>query len=157
MKTKRRRHIILVITVPGLVGITLTLWQRPLDLSADEKPLNGIALPPQSVGGDIFMDGGSVWVHIVDQEGTTFDLAFPYDHFGRGTKYLTAFHGAASSSDPGAVALKNPDRAKEVALVLLRRYGDTGHGGTARAYGCLSESKFHEVSNMVRKIGSTFR
>lgn len=154
MDIRRSRFTLGVIAVAFLTGISLILWKRPLDLSADEVPLNRIALPPQSVGGDIFMDGGSVWVHIVDRKGSVIDLKFPYDASGKGTKYLTAFHGAKNGSERGAVAFKNADRTKEVALILLQQYGNMAEPGTARAYNNLSEPKLPEISRFLREIMS---
>ncbi len=98
------------------------------------------------------MDGGSVWVHIVDRKGSVIDLKFPYDDSGKGTKYLTAFHGATNGTGKGALALKNVDRAKEVALILLQQYGDMAVPGTARAYNSLSEPKLPEISESLRNL-----
>jgi hypothetical protein len=161
LQSLKKKHanklLVVMLAVLGLIGITLVFWQRPLDLSADEAPLNQILLPPQSVGGDIFMDGGSVWVRIVDRGGSAFDLAFPYDHAGTGTKYLTAFHGAGCSSDPGAVAFKNTERAKDVALLLLQRYSAGNDDGAARAYVYLSEPRFPAFPDFLRRIAGAFK
>lgn len=105
------------------------------------------------------MDGGSVWVRVVDQAGNTIDLAFPYDHSGGKTEYTTAFYGAMNSSHPGAIALKDPKRAKSITLVLLRRYGNISEDGTKWAYDNLSERDFWNpvdfFQDMIHRIQNT--
>jgi hypothetical protein len=105
------------------------------DLSKDESPFNKMALPPRKVSGGIYMDGGSVAIRVIDKNGVTYDLAFPYDH--RSVGYPTAYHGAFDGTNRAAKPFKDSGRAKVIALDLLDRYS-FGNESTKEAYDYLS-------------------
>ena len=63
------------------------------------------------------MDGGSVTVLVIDRTGTEYPITFPFDHSGVRNPHPTAFHGDINGP---MVPLKNPERAKEIAIRLLR-------------------------------------
>lgn len=93
----------------------------PLDLSKKEDPFPSITMPPKAVYGGGYMDGGSVMVLIIDHLGAKHELTFPINYDGIIDAYPTAFSG--NINDPGMVALKNPKRAKEIAIYLLDEFG----------------------------------
>lgn len=105
----------------GWAAFSLQRRHKLPDYSADEPPFNAMALPPRSIHASIYMDGGSVWVGVVDRNGRKHDVAFPYDH--RTSGYSGAFHGVKHATEPGAKPLSNPARAKAIALELLARFG----------------------------------
>ena len=161
---KKRRYLLLTLLLVLGAGQFLLFWNaREIDLSSDEAPFNRIAMPPQSVRGDYFMDGGSVWVHIVDRNGKTIDLVFPADNSGGLTepKYERALHvsmnysgdGSVSFWDPPPIPLRDPQRARDIALDLLRVYGKDD--GAARAYDWLSKSNSW-IGIIVRRILFSF-
>jgi hypothetical protein len=92
------------------------------DLASDEPPFNSITLPLRSLKGDGGIDGGNVWLGIVDSKGATFDFIFCYDNKTNG--YSKVFYypsvplGIIASH---AVPLANPDRARAIALTWLRQ------------------------------------
>jgi hypothetical protein len=140
---KRRVFFLMFVALLfGGIGFALNGRPEPLDLSEDEFPFNSIKMPPRSVEGDAFLDGGSVSVTVVDQGGKTFHFAFPHDSSKGGSAFNEAFHGAGHVTDPGAVPLRNVARAKEVALGLMDDYGGTELDGL---YYHLSETEppFH--------------
>lgn len=64
------------------------------------------------------MDGGSVMVLVTDHTGTQYPITFPFDHTGIRNAHPTAFHGDINAAK--MVPLKNPSRAKEIAIRLLK-------------------------------------
>lgn len=136
---KRRVAFLMFVAVLfGGVGFALSGRPKPIDLSEDEFPFNSIKMPPRSVEGYSFLDGGSVAVTVVDQGGKTFYFAFPHDSPRGGSAFNKAFHGAGHASDPRAVPLKNAARAKEITLWLLDRFGAVEREGL---YYHLSETR----------------
>ena len=125
-----------------LAAVALILRKDDLELSNDEAPFNSIVLPPKSVRGDMYMDGGSIHVNVIDADGKDFDFAFPYDYHSKaGTHYRKAFHGAALSMQPGAIQLHDPERAKEIVINLLYRYADPDDRFTMSLYDTLAENE----------------
>lgn len=119
---KRKHAIPLVATV--LIAACGLAWfwkQGPLDLSRDEEPFCSIAMPPKSVLGQGYMDGGSVAVIVIDHNGKHHEITFPIDRDGIRNAYPTAFWG--NINDPKMIPLKNPARAKVIAIRLLRDHG----------------------------------
>lgn len=117
--------------------------QGPLDLSKDEEPFCSIAMPPKSVFGQGYMDGGSVAVIVIDREGKHHEVTFPIDRGSIRNPYPTALWG--NVHDPTMIPLKNPERAKEIAIRLLRDHGTStaspatdGKDTTAAALSALS-------------------
>ncbi len=142
MKPHLRFGLCIVLLAFLLGSVALTLHERDLDLSGDEAPFNSIALPPETVKGDMYMDGGSIHVMVVDAGGKEFDFAFPYDYHSKaGTHYGKAFHGAPLSMQPGAIQLHDPERAKEIVLNLLYRYTDPDDRFTVNLYDTLAENE----------------
>ena len=103
----------------GIIAIVLHS-RSAIDLASEEPPFNKIVLPLKIMRGDVYMDGGSVWVGVEDSIGGSYDFVFPYDHDTVG--YPTAFYGAMEPYGPGAVALSNPARARTIVLNWLRDY-----------------------------------
>lgn len=140
MNLRLRIGLCIFSTVLLLAAIALILHKEDLDLSGDEAPFESVALPPRSVKGTMYMDGGSIWVIVVDAEGKKFDFAFPYDHHPKaGTHYGEAYHGASLSMQAGAKRLRNPLRAKEVVLSLLYHHADPSDRMTAGTHDTLAE------------------
>lgn len=106
-----------------LIGtLSLLFWPKePLDLSKEEDPFPAIHMPPQAVYGYGYMDGGSVGIHIVDHSGKSHELTFPIDYDGIRNAHPSAFFG--NMNDPIQVLLKNPERAKKIAIRLLDEFG----------------------------------
>ena len=106
------------------VPLVWMLWpEGPLDLSKDEEPFRSMVLPPKSVEGTFYMDGGSVTIWVTDQHDVRRAITFPIDHNGFFTRYSSAYDGEIPDHWEKA-ALKNPARAKAIALRLFREYGD---------------------------------
>lgn len=60
--------------------VILSWWPKPpLDLSKDEALFPSILMPPKAVYASGYMDGGSVFVLIIDRSGTEHELTFPID------------------------------------------------------------------------------
>lgn len=128
-----------------------------LDLSAEEAPFGAIAMPPRSVKATMFMDGGSVWVIVIDRDGQTLNFAFPYNHSTSGSRYPTANHGANHAIEPSAIALKDSNRAKEIVLSLLERYREPNDDGTYGTYLQLAEREPDLASKIVHKVLNPFK
>lgn len=137
-------------------------WKpAPLDLSKDEEPFRSIAIPPKSVFGQCYMDGGSVAVLVMDRNGAKHEITFPIDYDGIRNPYPTAFWG--NINDPKMVPLKNPVRAKEIAIRLLRDHGthllfpETGDfDSTAAALNALSNPPQNIVGRAFEKATRVF-
>lgn len=108
--------------VLALSAVVISMWPKPaLDLSNDEAPFPSILMPPKAVYGFGYMDGGSVGVLIIDRSGTEHELTFPIDYDGILNAHPTAFSG--NFNDTAMTALKNPQRAKEIAIRLIDEFG----------------------------------
>lgn len=119
----KRKHAILLIAAVLIAACGLAWFWKPgpLDLSKDEEPFRSIAMPPKSVLGVGYMDGGSVAVLVIDRNGAKCEITFPIDYDGIRNPYPTAFAG--NINDPKMIPLKNPERAREIAIRLLRDHG----------------------------------
>lgn len=124
--------------IAGLV-VFLVLRKEPLDLSKEEAPFPAIHMPPLAVYGDGYMDGGSIGILIIDHSGVRHHLTFPIDYNGIRNAHPTAFFGNINDRKP--IPLKNPRRAKEIAIRLLDDFGkeiddpsgdSRGHNARAR-------------------------
>jgi hypothetical protein len=147
-----KKHLITVVgTVILAAGITAIVWHSRSEpnLAAEEPPFNSIALPLRSIRGDIYMDGGSVWVGVEDRNGVSYDFIFPYDHKMKG--YPAAFHGAKAPFAPAAVPLANPSRARSIVLGWLRR-SDRNNEGLEIAFDYLS-GKNRSIIRRVQREG----
>jgi hypothetical protein len=118
--------IFLVVIAVSLVGTAIWHWTQIDSLTSEEAPLNMLSMPFSSVQGNVWMDGGSVWVGVVDSKGMSVDLTFPYDYATQG--YPQAFHGAKKPNAKGAILFMNSDRARFIALrwLYLARGRDEG-------------------------------
>ena len=137
-----------IIVVSG-AGTAIWHWSSDDNLASDEPPLNLIAMPLRSVRGGVWMDGGSVWVGVVDSKGASFDLTFPYDHATKG--YPQAFHGVKEPYAKGAVAFKNSPRAREIALGWLREAGGSNEY-VDEAFDYLS-GRSHSIVRRIQRDG----
>lgn len=119
----KRKHwfLLLAAVLIAACGFAWFWKQGPLDLAKDEEPFPSIAMPPKSVFGQCYMDGGSVAVLVIDRNGAKHEITFPFDRGSIRNPYPTAFWG--NINDPKMVPFKNPVRAKEVAIRLLRDHG----------------------------------
>lgn len=118
-----RKHILWVAAVL-LVAVTLILFSRkpaPPDLSKDEEPFRSMVLPPKSVIGLCYMDGGSAAIYMIDKNGVEYEIIFPIDYDGVMNAHPTAYH--KNITDPKTIGLKDPQRAKVIVLRLLKDYG----------------------------------
>jgi hypothetical protein len=119
---KRAHAIILAISALLLASVLWLFWHDgPLDLSDDEEPFRSIVMPPKMVLGGTYMDGGSVGVIIIDRNGAQCEITFPIDYDGIKNAHPTAHHG--NINDKKMVPLKDPARAKQIVLRLLRDHG----------------------------------
>lgn len=120
----RRRSILLtLVALLVLVPLVLMMWpEGPLDLSKDEEPFRSMVLPPKSLKGSCWMDGGSVSVEVIDHEDGHHEITFPIGQRGSPTPYNTAYNGAFRDSEQ-MIPLKDPARAKEIIIRLLKDYG----------------------------------
>jgi hypothetical protein len=126
---KNRKYLLLAIVLLAAAGgFSARLLKHSSDYSLDEPPFNTLAMPPKSVKSNIWLDGGSVSVSILDRDGKACELVFPV---GRGLRHKTAFYGAYVPNDPKAKQLKHPARARSIALELITRYDPEGQDGSA--------------------------
>lgn len=136
---KQAYHVFLAATFLLIVFVPLALfWRDPetLDLFKDEEPFKSMVLPPKSVHASLWMDGGSVSVEVIDHNGVHHEITFPIA--GRGTRksYPTAYVGPFNN--PKMIPLKDPARAKEIIIRLLRDYGRKDDEYLQGALICLS-------------------
>ena len=159
MKSSRYAWGFVIVVVMCLVPAFLVSRNgNDPDLSGEEAPFSSLAMPPRSVTASMFLDGGSISVRVVDAKGGIFDFAFPFAyHAGAGTAYSKAYHGAEHSSEPGAIAMGNPKRAKELALLLLDRYADKNDRFTMGSYYALAEREPPLSVKLYHGIRSKFR
>jgi hypothetical protein len=149
-----------------LIGVLLTvggtaifLRYRPdtLDLSKDEPPFNAIIMPPRSVSADVFLDGGSVFISVIDRTGTNFSFAFPHKAATGTSNFNEAFYGVVHATDPGAILLKNPTRAKEIGLLLLKNYSGFSNESATAIYYHLSETTPPSRTKLLWRFRSIFK
>ena len=119
----KRKHAIVLAIAVLLLACVLWMFQHegPLDLSNDEEPFRSMAMPPKTVLGTSYMDGGSIAVIIIDRNGAQYEITFPIDYDGIRNAHPTAFHG--NINDRKMVPLKDPARAKQIVIRLLRDHG----------------------------------
>lgn len=130
-----------------------SMGSRPhLDLSDEEPGLSMIAMPPETVTGDIMTDG-SVFISVIDAERTVHHFAFPVSDeillTSRGEiTHMEVYYGTplVGMLDPGGKQLDGEPfvdhaRAKRGLIQLLRRYRDPNDHGAANAYYRLLQRK----------------
>jgi hypothetical protein len=156
---KKAQVILLMVFALLLVGGGLMVNRRSkvLDLSKDEHPFNSMLLPPRSVTADAFLDGGSVSISVVDRTGTTFHFAFPHKRSSVGSAFTQAFYGAEHSTEPGALPFKDPARAKEIGLLLLKTYGGFSDKSAVAMYYHLSETSPSTATKLFWRLRSIFK
>lgn len=120
---KRKPAIIAFMVALCLAFAVSLFWKPPLDLSQDEEPFNRMAMPPKSVIAGMIMDGGSIVVRVTDQTETHIDITFPIDRDKIRNPYPTAYYSPPNDWNNKRLPLKNPDRAKQIAIRLLHDYG----------------------------------
>lgn len=133
----KMRRIILAGVLILAIGIAAMVLhsQSVIHLASEEPPFSSIVLPLRSIRGNIWMDGGSVWVGVEDSNGTSYDFVFPFDYKTEG--YPAAFHGVKAPYAPGAVPFTNPSRARTIVLGWLRQ-ADRNDEGLEFAFDYLS-------------------
>lgn len=161
MKRKPWFLLLAAVLFIAVVALFLSRKQAPLDLTHDEEPFCSIAMPPKSVLGVGYMDGGSVAVIVTDHNGAKHEITFPIDYDGIRNPYPTAFWG--NINDPKMIPRKNPERAKEIAIRLLRDHGthllfpQTGDfDSTAAALDALSNPPQNIVGRAFEKAKRVF-
>jgi hypothetical protein len=140
----KRKHAIVLAIAPLLLACVLWMLRHEsaLDLSNDEEPFRSMAMPPKTVLGESYMDGGSIAVIITDRNEVHYEITFPIDYHGIRNAHPAAFHGNINQK---MVLLKDPARAKQIVLRLLRDHGagasdpaTGGYDGTKVAITALS-------------------
>lgn len=157
MKTTRILLLTVFVLLLGGGGIFLSRRPKVPDLSKDEHPFNSMLMPPRSVTADAFLDGGSVSISVVDRAGVPFNLAFPHKHSPVGSAFTQAFYGAKHSTEPGALPFKDPARAKEIGLLLLKTYGGFGDESAAALYDHLSETTPTTATKLLWRFRAIFK
>ena len=157
MNTTRILLLTVFVLLLGGGGIFLSRRSIVHDFSKDEHPFNSMRMPPRSVTADAFLDGGSVSISVVDSAGATFHFAFPYNDSRGGSAFKEAFYGAAHSTEPGALPLKDPARAKEIGLLLLKTYGGFGDESAVALYYHLSETTPPTATKLLWRLRSLFK
>jgi hypothetical protein len=122
-----------------------------------------MAMPPKSVMGDMYMDGGSIIVHVTDQADTHYELTFPIAYGKIANPYPTAFSG--NLNDRKMIPLKDPERARQIAIRLLRDYGtnlpnpdsDGDYDGTANAIRSLTNPTYIKAFRLADKVKNQMR
>jgi hypothetical protein len=137
--------IALVLFLAAAVAFSI---RHPRDagiLPSDEPPFNAIASPIRGLKGGTYTEAGSVWVEVVDSNGSTYEFTFAYDHITEG--YPTSFY---DSTKP----LANPARARAIVLTWLRQ-ADHRDEDLDRALDCLSgqnRSLFRKIQLKVSRM-----
>jgi hypothetical protein len=163
---KRKPVIIALIVVWCIASAVISLWPNPpLDLSHDEEPFRSLAMPPRSVKGEILQseDGknfDNVGVIITDNDGVRYGISFPHDPRGILSPCPTAYAGTLDDSRMSQ--LKDPKRAKRIAIRLLKEYGgktDSQSGeveGNSGVVLILSDSIGEKAARALKKLRSYF-
>lgn len=163
-RMKRKPIIIVLIVALCLACAATQFWKPlPLDLSNDEEPFRSMDLPPKAVIGAGYMDGGSVAVHVIDRTGARYEFTFPIDYGKIGNPYPTAYYG--NMNDPKMVPLKDPERAKQIAIRLLKDHGikvshpsvSDDYDGTKNAIRALSNPTYIKAFRAVDKVRDIFQ
>lgn len=147
-----RRHYILLTCLALLIAIPLAWIMRPevsLDLSNDEEPFKSLVLPLKSMEADIIMDGGSVRVIMSDKTGNLYVLHFYIDPERVLNSHPTADYGTKINGK--SIPLKDPARAKEITIRLLRDFGPSGDEGVLRALNGLSDPVGNVAARLYEK------
>lgn len=135
---KWRSILLTILALLVVVPLVLIMWPPgPLDLSKDEEPFRSVVLPPKSVSGDIIMDGGSVLVTLIDKNGHPSVIHFYVDQERVLNSHPTAGYGTKFNGKE--IPLKDPARAKTIAIRLLKDYGSKRDEGITRALSGLSD------------------
>lgn len=149
---KRKHAILLIFLSVVLVG---SAWQmfRPtsLDFSKDEEPFRSMVMPPREVLADSYMDGGSVVLRVTDGDGKLHQITFPVDLTRVRNPHPTAFNG--DINDPTLIPLKDPARAKAIAVQLLKSYAKRRTHPSVDIYD-LNEIPLRSLSNGPRVMVS---
>ena len=103
-------------------GILVLRFRHP-DLSQEEAPIARISVPLRTIDGHSYMDGGSVYLEIVDREGVKHEFVAPIVG-GVGGTYPVILSGTTSPRSSKGIPLKDTQRAKEALLGLISRYRD---------------------------------
>ncbi len=145
IESMKRRKPILLIAASLLLVIPFALFMRKpaaLDLSKDEEPFRSMVLPPKSVIGLCYMDGGSVSMRLIDKSDREYYITFPIDYDGVADSHPKAYSGEINAS---LVLLKNPARAKVITLRLLKDYGIKDDENTSTSAAIYELSEFYGV------------
>ncbi len=101
------------------------------DLSGEEAALARISVPLKSISGDMYLDGGSVYLQVVDAKNEEHDFAFPVSN-GAVVSYPVVLSGTVHSTIAAGDPLADPVRAKKVLLELIERYRKKDEIGVIR-------------------------
>ena len=143
---KPRLVVILIVIVAIYLFVALSRSLRtPLTLEDEESELAQISLPLKGITGDMILDGGSVYLEIIDSRNEIHKFAFPIKG-GVGGSYPTVLSGTAHASIAPGVPMVDSARAKVVLLSLLEKYHKPLDKGALRVkYALLGRpAKFHE-------------
>ena len=146
---KPRLVVILIVIVAIYLFVTLSSSLRtPLTLEDEESELAQISLPLKGITGDMILDGGSVYLEIIDSRNQIHKFAFPIKGGvgGVGGSYPTVLSGTAHASIAPGVPMVDSARAKVVLLSLLEKYHKPLDKGALRVkYALLGRpAKLHE-------------
>ncbi len=122
-ESMKYRKLTFFLVAVSLVLISITMLFRkpaPLDFSGDEEPFRSMVLPPKSVIGLSYMDGGSVSMLLIDKSDLEYYITFPITYDGILNSHPKAYSGEINGP---MILLKNPARAKVIALRMLKEYG----------------------------------
>lgn len=137
MKLPTKSRWLLAIGVLLFLGVSAwLLYDRfaPIDYSKEEEPFCSMAMPIKSVYGDVYMDGGSVVIRIVDRNDKKVQLDYIYDHSSPSAPYTKVCYGNEFSGEFSAIPLKNAERARMLGIRLLNNHGTNRVSGGAARY-----------------------
>lgn len=137
-----KRIILLVSVLLALFVFVVSKIQanHDFDFSEEEYPISEIVFPIKDISGDIYMDGGSAYVVIVDENLVRFEFVFPKKD-PNAIRYNSAMFGAVHDSDVSAKKFSDERRAKEIVIRILNKYRKKNDGGAARVFYGLREKK----------------
>jgi len=120
---RKKRKILIIVGL--MTGVLLVAWQWPIssyDFTNVHPIIQNLKQPYQNVYVSYYLDGGSIGIRIIDQDGQQLKLALP---ISEGPEYRKLYQGATHHTETNAVEIVFSEDTRKYLIDTIEHYAES--------------------------------